>query len=261
MQLLGRLDQRHRTGAQVPGCWAGANWTGWRRWRASSSTSASAPCCGPITKGGGAGEAELDAGASPAVKALARQMIAAQQAEICQLHGWKDAWTRCAEPPGNGIRHAVVLAPLSDVCCSCDFGCPYPVMPRGVSTRSRWASCRQRSSKPAATINPRRRPRARAAASPTRDTQPANHRARWRPACWRDYPSVRESANLAVGGRQTSRLRRPSNGCQRCPASHPPGANERRGRGFAERDPHGFRGSNPARRRRGRSDAAASRPA
>jgi len=27
------------------------------------------------------------------VKALARQMIAAQQAEIRQLHGWKDAWS------------------------------------------------------------------------------------------------------------------------------------------------------------------------
>jgi uncharacterized protein (DUF305 family) len=38
-------------------------------------------------------EAELGAGASPAVKALARQMTAAQQAEIRQLQGWKDAWT------------------------------------------------------------------------------------------------------------------------------------------------------------------------
>jgi uncharacterized protein (DUF305 family) len=38
-------------------------------------------------------EAELGAGASAAVKALARQMIAAQQAEIRQLHGWKDAWS------------------------------------------------------------------------------------------------------------------------------------------------------------------------
>jgi uncharacterized protein (DUF305 family) len=37
-------------------------------------------------------QAELAAGASPAVKALARQMLAAQQAEIRQLHGWKDAW-------------------------------------------------------------------------------------------------------------------------------------------------------------------------
>jgi uncharacterized protein (DUF305 family) len=38
-------------------------------------------------------EAELGAGASAAVKALARQMITAQQAEIRQLHGWKDAWS------------------------------------------------------------------------------------------------------------------------------------------------------------------------
>ena len=38
-------------------------------------------------------EAELRAGSSVAVKALARQMIAAQQAEIRQLHGWQDAWS------------------------------------------------------------------------------------------------------------------------------------------------------------------------
>jgi uncharacterized protein (DUF305 family) len=38
-------------------------------------------------------KAELGAGASAAVKALARQMIAAQQAEIRQLHRWKDAWS------------------------------------------------------------------------------------------------------------------------------------------------------------------------
>jgi uncharacterized protein (DUF305 family) len=37
-------------------------------------------------------EAELGAGTSAAVKALARQMIAAQQAEIRQLQQWKDAW-------------------------------------------------------------------------------------------------------------------------------------------------------------------------
>jgi uncharacterized protein (DUF305 family) len=38
-------------------------------------------------------QAELGAGASPPVKALARKMLATQQAEIRQLHGWKDAWT------------------------------------------------------------------------------------------------------------------------------------------------------------------------
>jgi len=38
-------------------------------------------------------ETELRAGASAAVKALARRMIAAQQAEIRQMHGWKDAWS------------------------------------------------------------------------------------------------------------------------------------------------------------------------
>jgi len=37
-------------------------------------------------------EAELGAGASAPVKALARQMIAAQQTEIRQLQQWKDAW-------------------------------------------------------------------------------------------------------------------------------------------------------------------------
>jgi len=38
-------------------------------------------------------EAELRSGSSAEVKALARRMIAAQQAEIRQLHGWKDAWS------------------------------------------------------------------------------------------------------------------------------------------------------------------------
>jgi uncharacterized protein (DUF305 family) len=38
-------------------------------------------------------EAELRAGSSVAVKALARQMIASQQAEIRQLRAWKDAWS------------------------------------------------------------------------------------------------------------------------------------------------------------------------
>lgn len=37
-------------------------------------------------------ETELGVGASAAVKALARQMLATQQAEIRQLQGWKDAW-------------------------------------------------------------------------------------------------------------------------------------------------------------------------
>jgi len=38
-------------------------------------------------------EAELAAGSLAAVKTLARQMIAAQQAEIRQMHRWKDAWS------------------------------------------------------------------------------------------------------------------------------------------------------------------------
>ena len=38
-------------------------------------------------------EVELHSGSSAEVKTLARRMIAAQQAEIRQLHGWKDAWS------------------------------------------------------------------------------------------------------------------------------------------------------------------------
>jgi uncharacterized protein (DUF305 family) len=38
-------------------------------------------------------EAELRAGSAAEVKALAKQMIAAQQTEIRQLHRWKDAWS------------------------------------------------------------------------------------------------------------------------------------------------------------------------
>jgi uncharacterized protein (DUF305 family) len=38
-------------------------------------------------------EAELRSGSSASIKTLAKRMIAAQQAEIRQLHGWKDAWS------------------------------------------------------------------------------------------------------------------------------------------------------------------------
>jgi uncharacterized protein (DUF305 family) len=38
-------------------------------------------------------EAELRAGSAAEVKALAKQMIAAQQTEIRQMHRWKDAWS------------------------------------------------------------------------------------------------------------------------------------------------------------------------
>jgi uncharacterized protein (DUF305 family) len=38
-------------------------------------------------------EAELRSGSSASIKTLAKRMIAAQQAEIRQLQGWKDAWS------------------------------------------------------------------------------------------------------------------------------------------------------------------------
>ncbi len=38
-------------------------------------------------------ETELRSGSSAEVRALAERLIAAQQAEIRQLHGWKDAWS------------------------------------------------------------------------------------------------------------------------------------------------------------------------
>ena len=48
------------------------------------------------THHGGAVEmaaAELQSGSSAEVKALARQMILAQQTEIRQMQRWQDAWT------------------------------------------------------------------------------------------------------------------------------------------------------------------------
>jgi uncharacterized protein (DUF305 family) len=47
-------------------------------------------------------EAELRAGASAEVKALARQIVTTQQAEIGQLHSWKDAWSSDASQASSG---------------------------------------------------------------------------------------------------------------------------------------------------------------
>ena len=38
-------------------------------------------------------ETELRSGAAAPVKDLAKRMMAAQQAEIPQLHTWQDAWS------------------------------------------------------------------------------------------------------------------------------------------------------------------------
>jgi hypothetical protein len=50
-------------------------------------------------------EAEIRSGASTEVKALAARIITVQEAELRQMHVWRDAWSSDSRGPSRGHRH------------------------------------------------------------------------------------------------------------------------------------------------------------